>query len=43
MAAKSNKIELSTVQKYDNSEVAGHKAVDENEKTFVNFIWCKHK
>ena len=43
MAAKSNKIELSTFQKYDKSEVAGYKTVDDNEKTFVNFIWCMHK
>ena len=41
MAAKSDKIELSTFQKCGKSEVAGYKTADENEETFVNFIWCK--
>ena len=47
MAAKGNKIESSTFQKYGKSEITGYKTVDKNGKTSINFIWCnlcaKHK
>ncbi len=41
MAAKGNKIEISTFRKYGKSDIIGYKTVDENGKTYVNFIWCK--
>ena len=41
MAVKGKKIDFSTFQKYGKSEIFGYKTVDENGKTFVNFIWCK--
>ena len=41
MAAKGNKIELSTFQKYGKLEITGYKTEDENEKIFINVIWCK--
>ena len=43
MAAKGNKIELSTFQKYGKSDIIGYKAEHDNERMFVTFIWCKHK
>ena len=35
MAAKGNKIELSTFQKYDKLEIADYKSVDKNEKRLL--------
>ena len=42
MAAKQGlSVEFSTFECYGKNAIIGHKKVERNEKTFVNFVWCK--
>ena len=41
MAGKGKKIELRTFSSYGKSEIIGYKTIQEEGKTYVNFIWCK--
>ena len=41
MEVKSNSVELSTFLKYGLTDVIGHKTLEKEGKTMVNFIWCK--
>ena len=41
MEVKGNSIELSTFLKYGLTDVIGHKTLEKEGKTMVNFIWCK--
>ena len=34
-------VELRTFEKYGKSSVIGHKTIEKDNKTFVNFVWCK--
>ena len=34
-------VELYTFEKYGKSAIIGHKTIDKDNKTLVNFIWCK--
>ena len=34
-------VEFSTFERYTKNDIIGHKKVERNGKTFVNFVWCK--
>ena len=38
---KGNMVELTTFKSWGKCDVIGHKTVDVNGKTMVNFVWCK--
>ena len=41
MEVKGNSIEPTTFLKYGLTDVIGHKTLEKEGKTMVNFIWCK--
>ncbi len=39
--SKGSKIDLNTFNKWGKDNVIGYKTIEENGRTYVNFVWCK--